>query len=567
MKTRVWFLDNLRTFLIFLVVLLHAGMCYESGFDSFWIVSDPAKFNQIAWVRTYLDIFIMFLIFFISGYFIPVSLNNKSTADFIISKVKRIMIPWIIAVFTLIPAYKAIFLFSRGLPQEEWYSYFHLFHRAGSDLAFVPNNPNQNWLWFLPVLFLFQMVYLAISRLKLIPSKISLKTGVILTFSTGLIYSIIISLNGLSGWAHSPVLDFQRERLLIYFMMFLLGSLCYRKKIFEPGTVKKRMFITVAFTLAFSLTIFTIMAWNLFRNLLDPSLNHYFISPFADRLAFFSSSLLSTLCLMYLFVYIFRFRFNKSNSFFANLSKNSFQVYIIHMIVLGVIALFLMQVRTNALIKYLILVVSTYSISIIIVYAYRRVFTKTTSVRTALAVITASVFLSVVIYIKQADANVSNEPPSITSAAPSISLHQAAIKGDLETVLQHIKAGSDLDEREPAGGSSPLITAIMFDRKEVALALIEGGADINFLNNDGSTPLHTAAFFCRTELVKILLDKGADRNIRNKAGSTALESVSVPYNAVKGIYDYFDKTFRPVGLELDQDYIKATRPVIARMLQ
>ena len=76
MKTRVYFLDNLRTFLILLVVILHAGMTYEQGFDAFWIVSDPAKWNPIALVRMYLDLFVMFMMFFISGYFIPNSLKK-----------------------------------------------------------------------------------------------------------------------------------------------------------------------------------------------------------------------------------------------------------------------------------------------------------------------------------------------------------------------------------------------------------------------------------------------------------------------------------------------------------
>ena len=75
MKTRIDFLDNLRTFAVFLVIVVHAGMTYERGFDAFWIVSDPAKFDTIALVRLHLDLFVMFLLFFISGYFIPNSVN------------------------------------------------------------------------------------------------------------------------------------------------------------------------------------------------------------------------------------------------------------------------------------------------------------------------------------------------------------------------------------------------------------------------------------------------------------------------------------------------------------
>ena len=149
------------------------------------------------------------------------------------SKFKRIMIPWIIAVFTLIPAYKAIFLFARGLPQEDLFPYFHIFERTGTDLAFFANNPTQNWLWFLPVLFLFQMVYLLLAKTNILKIKISLKTAVILTFVLGVIYSMIISEAGLKGWTHSPLFDFQNERLLVYFMSFLLGSLCNKLNVFK----------------------------------------------------------------------------------------------------------------------------------------------------------------------------------------------------------------------------------------------------------------------------------------------------------------------------------------------
>lgn len=146
MKTRIYFLDNFRTFLIFLVVVLHAGIVYEPILENVWIVSDPVKNSSIGLLCMYLDIFVMFSMFFVSGYFISNSVKSKTNKEFIISKFRRIMLPWIVAVFTLIPAYKAIFLYSRGLPQEAWYTYFHLFQRSGTDLFFFANNPTQNWL-------------------------------------------------------------------------------------------------------------------------------------------------------------------------------------------------------------------------------------------------------------------------------------------------------------------------------------------------------------------------------------------------------------------------------------
>ncbi len=149
---------------------------------------------------------------------------------------------------------------------------------------------------------------------------------------------------------------------------------------------------------------------------------------------------------------------------------------------------------------------------------------------------------------------------------PRVSLHVAALQGNLDAIRQHINVGSDLNEKD-AYGSSPLIVAATFGKTEVARALIDAGADMKITNNEGSTPLHIAAFFCRTEIVKALLDKGADKNALNIAGRTALESVSSPFDDVKGIYDSIGKGLKPLGLRLDYERIKRIRPMIAEMLR
>jgi len=154
-----------------------------------------------------------------------------------------------------------------------------------------------------------------------------------------------------------------------------------------------------------------------------------------------------------------------------------------------------------------------------------------------------------------------------TPKPPNIDIHTATIMGDLEAVQQHIEAGSNLNEREPAVGSTPLISATVFGKTEVAKSLIEAGADLNIQNNEGSTALHSAAFLCRMEIVEALLENGADKNLKNNFGSTALESILAPFEAVKPIYDIFSKDLGPMGLKLDYEYIETTRPMIAEMLK
>src|SRR5687768_18276294 len=79
--------------------------------------------------------------------------------------------------------------------------------------------------------------------------------------------------------------------------------------------------------------------------------------------------------------------------------------------------------------------------------------------------------------------------------APQIDIHTAVVTGNIEALKQHISAGSNINEKDPFGGSSPLISASVFGKTEEARVLIDAGADLNFQNNDGSTALHSASFF------------------------------------------------------------------------
>jgi len=169
--------------------------------------------------------------------------------------------------------------------------------------------------------------------------------------------------------------------------------------------------------------------------------------------------------------------------------------------------------------------------------------------------------------VEMLDQALGEAQPSSIAAASGVGIHEAVIAGDLEAVGRHIASGSDLNEREPMGGSSPLMSAATFGQTEAAVALIDAGADLDQQNNDGSTALLTAAFFCRTEIVEALLEAGADRSIPNNAGSTALDVVTVPFEALQPTYDFLGTVLAPYGLKLDYDRIKQTRPVIAEMLR
>jgi len=185
-----------------------------------------------------------------------------------------------------------------------------------------------------------------------------------------------------------------------------------------------------------------------------------------------------------------------------------------------------------------------------------------TTFRTSFIIIT---LMTVACKGKETAAQTGTQATKITP--PPVDIHTAVITENIDAVRQHIQAGTNINEKDPFGGSSPLISACLFDKKEIAKVLIDAGADINFTNNDGATALHIAAFFCRPDLVKILLDKGADKTIKNKYGATPYESVIAPFADVKNVYDMMGKILGPMGLKLDYPYIEKTRPVIAEMLK
>jgi fucose 4-O-acetylase-like acetyltransferase len=309
-----------------------------------------------------MDMFMMPTIFFISGYFTHLSLKTKKGWAFLKSRFKRLMIPWLLAVLILLPLYKVIFLYSRNLPQENLLSYFHF--NGGIPV-------NQGWLWFLPVLFLFDVLYLVLSKGNPIRLNLSLKGAVLTIFLTGFIYSFCMSIFKYYGWTKTVLLDFQNDKILIYFMLFLLGSLCHKSGVFNTAPGGKKLYYFLCATIWIPMNVYIIFLINL---VLNPG--NYIFSEIVDVILVWSSFHLSLLGMLYIVINTFRYYLNREGKIIRQLNSYSYGVYIIHFIVMGAIALLLLNVPIPSLAKYALLIVATYAASNLFVSLYKNTVQK-----------------------------------------------------------------------------------------------------------------------------------------------------------------------------------------------
>jgi len=103
-----------------------------------------------------------------------------------------------------------------------------------------------------------------------------------------------------------------------------------------------------------------------------------------------------------------------------------------------------------------------------------------------------------------------------------MSVHYAIRQGNLACVQECLDAGTPVDVRDD-NQCTILFWATYFNRRKVALLLLNRGAAVDAQDKWGNTPLHYAANHGYVEMVLLLLNHGATVDARNQSKNTPLD--------------------------------------------
>ena len=120
---------------------------------------------------------------------------------------------------------------------------------------------------------------------------------------------------------------------------------------------------------------------------------------------------------------------------------------------------------------------------------------------------------------------ISSDPRLVNAYAPDgfTPLGLATFFGHAETVNALLAAGAEVNAAyRESMQLTPLGSAMAVGRNDIALTLIEHGADVNVKAANNTSPLHTAAARGNLESATLLLDHGADPTAATSDGKTPL---------------------------------------------
>ncbi len=340
---RIYYLDNLKAFLIVLVVVHHVAMAYAPT-GGVWFYTFPGeRIRELRYLLLFNAAFFMGLFFFVSGYFLPASFDRHGARRFVIDKFVRFGIPLAFASLVIIPLVTWVqhVNYVRPIGLTDFYLRYWLGYTAGAADRVEFNLAH---MWFVEHLLVYAVLYAALGAVlrASAPSacaapRVRLYALLLFILALGAVTHLMRISWGfpINRWIRFlGFIQMEPAHIPQYLSLFVLGIFAQRIGLLESLATPRNMLWFIP-ALAVYVGTFTLHG------------------PVRGTLWEFKEALLCVgLCIG--FLALFKTLFNWTGRVGRFLSENAYGVYILHMPVVVGLQYAFDPVRTDALTLFVI---------------------------------------------------------------------------------------------------------------------------------------------------------------------------------------------------------------------
>lgn len=242
----IHFWDRIRYLVVFCVVVLH-GACAYTKHIHWWYSNSGQTAPLFDLIVAIFDLFIMPVLFLVSGYFALPSLRRHGSGGFLLGKIRRLFLPMVFLTVFYVPIINFISSQAWGRnPSGSFFAYWkhvllsftpvcwRVFDSVESAVPYL-DDMTPNYLWYLSLLFLLMLLFLGLEVFlgrtgKHDTERSRQSGGAMLAVAAAFGVVMVLAMAGLNMlvpfgvWAQaSSFLVFQPIRVPLYAGMFFLG--------------------------------------------------------------------------------------------------------------------------------------------------------------------------------------------------------------------------------------------------------------------------------------------------------------------------------------------------------
>ena len=160
---RKHFIDNLRWIDVFLLIPYHAAQAFNTWGEQNYILFEPNKI--ISSFIVFFSPFFMPLLFLLAGMSTRYALKKRTYGQYIIERVKRLIVPFVFGTLVLCPVLAYIGDVTNYAYEGNFFGHYKVFFTKWTDLSGFDGGFNVGQFWFLFFLFIISLVSVGIITL------------------------------------------------------------------------------------------------------------------------------------------------------------------------------------------------------------------------------------------------------------------------------------------------------------------------------------------------------------------------------------------------------------------